>query len=128
MDDLYREIILDHYKNPRNFGSLESKTHEAEANNPFCGDRIRMEILFQKIKRSKDQKIQIIKDIKFSGEGCAISIASASLLTEKVKGMSQQQISSLTKEDIVVMLGIELSPTRLKCALLSLEVLQQTIQ
>jgi nitrogen fixation protein NifU and related proteins len=125
MDDLYREIILDHYKNPRHFGHLTHPTHSFEKNNPFCGDKIRMEVEIQTTKGSKEQKI---KDIAFSGEGCAISIASASMLAEKVCGSSINVLKAMTKDDIVNMLGNpSLTPTRIKCALLGLEILQKTI-
>lgn len=120
MDDLYRELILDYYKNPRNFGELKHPSHSFESSNPFCGDRIRMEV------RVKEN--QIIKDIKFSGQGCAISMASASMLTEKVRGQQTSYLQSMNKDDIVKMLGLELTPTRLKCALLGLEVLQKAIR
>ena len=124
MDDLYREIILDHYKNPHNFGTLKNPTVFHEENNPFCGDRIRMEI---KVQRLKDSKTQIIEDIKFSGVGCAISIASASMLTEKAKGAKVEDLRALKKDAIVELVGTQLTPTRLKCALLPLEVLQKTL-
>lgn len=116
--DIYRENILDHYKNPRNFGRLKNPAASYEAGNPLCGDVIGMEIKV----RSK-----IIDDIKFWGEGCAISQASASILTEKVKGKNLEEIKKIGKEGVLKMLGIQLSPVRLKCALLPLEVLQKAI-
>src|SRR3989344_4291728 len=128
MDDLYREIILDYYKSPRNFGRLDYPTHSCELNNPLCGDQIRMEVKIQRSKGSNlpaQAGIQIIEKIKFSGQGCAISMASASMLTEKVIGRETGYLHALTKDDIVKMLGIKLTPTRLKCALLGLEVLQK---
>ena len=119
MDDLYREIILDYYKSPRNFGKLDHPTHSCELNNPLCGDQIRMDV---KINDGK------ISEVAFSGQGCAISMASASMLTEKVAGREIHYLHALKKDDIVKLLGIELTPTRLKCALLGLEVLQKAVR
>lgn len=120
--DIYRENILDHYKNPRNFGRLEKPGASYEAGNPLCGDVIGMEI-----KTIIHHPSSVIQDIRFWGEGCAISQASASMLTEKVKGKNLEEIKKIGKEEILKMLGIELSPVRLNCALLPLEVLQKTI-
>ncbi|OGG15167.1 Fe-S cluster protein [Candidatus Gottesmanbacteria bacterium RIFCSPHIGHO2_01_FULL_39_10] len=121
--DLYRDNILDHYKNPRNFGNMDKPDSLAEESNPLCGDKICIQIKLQ----TTNYKLQTIQDIKFSGVGCAISIASASLLTEKVKNMDLAKVQRLKTKDIVDMLGITLTPTRLKCALLSLEVLQKAL-
>jgi len=118
--DIYRELILDHYKNPRNFGRLKIPDATVEEGNVTCGDRVSMDI-----KCTPDRKE--IKDIRFSGEGCAISQASASLLTQKVKGMSVSDVMELGAKDIMQMLGIELTPSRVRCALLSLEVLHKGI-
>lgn len=115
--DLYREAILDHYKHPRNFGHLKKPDVTTQAYNAACGDRIIMEL---NIKNK-------VEDIKFSGEGCAISQAAASMLTEKVMGMSVNDINKLSPRDIFDMLGTTLTPSRTKCALLSLEVLQKAI-
>jgi nitrogen fixation protein NifU and related proteins len=115
--DIYREIILDHYKRPRNFGHLVSHDAKMEEGNVTCGDRIVMEI------KGKN----VIEEIKFSGEGCAISIASASMLTEKVKEMNMEDVTKLTADDIMSMLGTTLTPSRIKCATLSLEVLKKAI-
>ncbi len=117
--DIYREAILDHYKNPRNFGHLTNPDAKVEEGNVTCGDRIVMEI---RVNRKKE-----IEDIRFSGEGCAISQASASMLTEKVKGMSLARIIELRTEDIIQMLGTSLTPSRVRCATLSLEVLHKAI-
>jgi len=122
MDNLYRENILDHYKNPRNFGKLKNPSASLKLYNSACGDEIEMQIKFQ----MTNDKLQIIKEIKFSGQGCAVSMASASMLTEKVKGLTFQKIQNLTTKDILKMLGVSLSPSRLKCAILPLEVLQKT--
>lgn len=115
--DLYRELILDHYKNPRNFGHLNHVDASAQAHNATCGDKMRIEIKFKKK----------IDDIRFSGEGCAISQASASMLTEKVKGMSAAQIQKISLQDVQEMLGVTLTPSRVKCATLPLEVLQKAV-
>lgn len=119
MDDLYRELILDHYKNPRNFGTLSHPTCSAHRNNPLCGDELTVEVLVDG---------GTLDDIKFSGQGCAISIASASMLSEKAVGQPVEVLKRFSKDDIVTMLGTNLTPARLKCALLSLEVLQQALQ
>ncbi len=116
MDDFYRELILDHYKNPRNRGTLEPHDISYEDDNPLCGDRIRIDL------RLDDQNR--VTDVAFTGRGCAISQASASLLTEEIKGKTLDEIKQIGKEDILEMLGIELGPVRLKCALLSLKVLK----
>lgn len=118
MDDIYREIILDHFKNPRNFGKIRKPSASFSLYNSACGDKIEIDI------KTKDKNIE---DIKFRGEGCAISLASASMLTEKVIGKNIGEIKNLDTEDILKMLGITLTPTRLKCALLPLEVLQKTL-
>lgn len=123
MDDFYRENILDHFKNPRNFGRIKNPDAQLVENNPFCGDKIGMGIKL-KIKNSK---FKAIKDIKFFGEGCAISMASASMLTEEVKNKSWANIIKLDRDYILKLLGIELTPTRLKCALLPLEVLHKVV-
>jgi nitrogen fixation NifU-like protein len=114
-DQFYREYILDHYKNPRNFGRLESPdiTHEEE--NPLCGDVVGIDL---KVEDGS------ISDVRFHGRGCAISQASASLLTERLKGMSLEDAKQIGKGDVLEELGIEISPARIKCALLSLKVLK----
>lgn len=119
-EDMYREHILDHYKHPRNFGVLSPADVDHEANNPLCGDQIRITFTVNE----KDE----ISDVKFSGRGCAISQASASLLTSRVKGKPLADVESITRDDIVQMLGIPVSPVRLKCALLSLAVLREGIE
>ncbi|MBI4991341.1 SUF system NifU family Fe-S cluster assembly protein [Candidatus Gottesmanbacteria bacterium] len=121
MDDIYRENILDHYKNPRNFGKLKNPTASFSLYNSACGDKIEIQL------KMKNEKLKIIEDIRFSGEGCAISMASASMLTEKVMRKNIHEIKKLNTQDILDMLGITLTPTRLKCALLPLEVLQKAI-
>jgi nitrogen fixation NifU-like protein len=119
MDDLYREVILDHYRNPRNKGELENPTHTFQDDNPLCGDHIRIDLLVD----DKD----IIQQVRYSGEGCAISQASASMLTEMLVGKSVEEAKQIGKQDILDALGIQLGPVRLKCALLSLKVLKGAV-
>jgi len=119
MDDLYRENILDHYRRPRYKGILDPYTHRHKENNPVCGDEIQIDLFVN------DQ--DIIEEAAFSGHGCAISQASASMLMEELQGKSLDYAKSLTKDDILDMLGIEIGPVRLKCALLSLKVLKAGI-
>ncbi len=114
-DQFYREYILDHFKNPRNFGRLDHPDITHEENNPLCGDVVGMDFAVED---------GVIRDIRFHGRGCAISQASASLLTERLKGMSLEDARQLGKEDVLEELGIDISPARLKCALLSLKVLK----
>lgn len=111
---IYKDIILDHYQNPRNFGKLKKPTATISVSNPLCGDKIKMEIA---------ENQNVIKDISFSGEGCAISKASASMLTEYAKGKTKDELRKIDKTFIINMIGFELSPNRLKCALLPLEAL-----
>lgn len=114
MDDFYRDFILDHYRNPRNFGHLETATAAAEDLNPLCGDTIRMEFHVD--------DAGVVDDVRFSGKGCAISQASASMLTEELKGMRVEDVAKLTKEIVLENVGIGISPTRMKCATLGLRV------
>jgi nitrogen fixation NifU-like protein len=116
MDDLYRELIIDRYKNPQYRGVLEPNDISFEDDNPLCGDHIRIDILVNSDDR--------VKEAVFNGHGCAISQASADLLVESIQGMTLDEVKQLTKDDILDMLGIELGPVRLKCALLSLKVLK----
>ncbi|MEO9364947.1 MULTISPECIES: Fe-S cluster assembly sulfur transfer protein SufU [Candidatus Nitrosocaldus] len=112
--DIYREIILDYYRNPRNYGRLERPDVVVRDSNPLCGDEVEMHIRFEDGK---------IKDIRFNGKGCAISQASASMLTEMVMGKSLEEVKALGKQDILEALGLpNLGPARIKCALLSLKV------
>jgi nitrogen fixation NifU-like protein len=115
MDDLYRELIIDRYKNPLYRGALDPNDITFEDENPLCGDHIRIDL------RIDDQRIV---EAAFDGHGCAISQASADLLLESVVGKTLDEVKQLTKEDILELLGIELGPVRLKCALLSLKVLK----
>lgn len=116
MDDFYRDYILDHYRNPRNFGHLERPDVQADDLNPLCGDMIHMEL-----KLDGDRNVE---DVRFFGKGCAISQASASMLTETVKGMRLEDVAKLSKEAVLENVGIGISPTRMKCAMLGLRVLK----
>ena len=116
MDDLYRDQIIDRYKNPRHKGELDPHDYTYEDDNPLCGDRIRIDVRVDAQGR--------VSEAAFSGVGCAISQASADLLTESIIGKSLDQVKQMGKDDILEMLGIELGPVRLKCALLSLKVLK----
>jgi nitrogen fixation NifU-like protein len=116
MDDLYREVIIDRYKNPRLRGELDPHDYSYQDDNPLCGDEIRIDL-----RVDREDKVT---EAVFSGQGCAISIASADLLVESIVGKHLDEIKALAKEDILELLGIELGPVRLKCALLSLKVLK----
>ena len=114
-DQFYREFILDHYKNPRNFGRLDGANVSHEEYNPLCGDLVGMDF------RIADG---VIEEVRFHGRGCAISQASASLMTERLRGMSLEEARRISKDDVLEELGIDISPARLKCALLTLKVLK----
>ena len=116
MEDLYREIIIDRYKEPHYKGVLDPNDITFEDDNPLCGDVIRIDL-----RINDDGNIE---EAAFSGQGCAISQASADLLVERIIGQPLEEVKALSKEDILEMLGIELGPVRLKCALLSLKVLK----
>lgn len=116
MNDFYRELILDHYKHPRHRGTLEPNDFSFEDSNPLCGDQVRIDV------RLDDE--QRVKEVAFTGRGCAISQASASLLTEAIVGKPLAEVKALTSTDVLDLLGIDLTPVRLKCALLSLKVLK----
>jgi nitrogen fixation NifU-like protein len=114
--NIYKDIILDHYHHPHNQGVLSGKS--VEVNNPLCGDKIKMTISFEKNK---------VKEIKFQGEGCVISTASSSLLTDYVKDKSKQELKKLDSKFIIKMLGIDLGMNRIKCAVLPLEALHKLL-
>jgi nitrogen fixation NifU-like protein len=116
MDDLYREEILQHYKRPHNWGPMDDADLEAEDYNPLCGDELKV-----MLKVTDDG---VIEDLRFDGHGCAISQASASMASDEVKGMKVDELLKLDKSFILDLLGIEISATRMKCALLSLKVLK----
>jgi nitrogen fixation NifU-like protein len=116
MDDLYRETIIEHYKNPSYRGNLDPNDISFADNNPLCGDHIQIDL------RVDNQGL--VSDARFNGHGCAISQASADLLMESIIGKTLEEVKKLNKQDLLDMLGIELGPVRLKCALLSLKVLK----
>jgi len=115
-DQLYRELILDHYKNPRNHGLLEAADAQAEGQNPLCGDEISVSVRLG--------EGDVIEDVGFEGRGCAISQAATSMLTDLVKGKTAEDVASMPKEALLDELGIPLTPVRLKCAILGLGVLK----
>ncbi len=115
MEDFYREYILDHYRNPRNRGTIESPDISYEDSNPLCGDEIKIDL---------SVRDGLVEDVKFSGRGCAISQASVSMLTEMIEGKTLDEVKQISKEDILELIGIPLTPVRLKCALLGLKVLK----
>ena len=110
--DLYRQQILDHYKNPRNYGGLDRATVSHTGENPMCGDTIEMDIAL-------DDEEEVIEQVAFSGDGCAISQAAASMLSEHLQGMTVAEVRAMDRDDIVEMLGVDISPMRVKCAVLA---------
>jgi nitrogen fixation NifU-like protein len=118
MDDLYRDEILEHYRRPHNFGTLEAPDAVFEGANPLCGDRITLMLGIRD---------GVVQDVAFTGRGCAISQASASMLTDEIKGKPLEDVARIGRDDVLEELGIEISPARLKCALLSLDTLQRAL-
>jgi nitrogen fixation NifU-like protein len=118
MDDLYRDYILEHYRHPHNFGVLEVPSATYEGANPLCGDRITMQLQVQD---------GIVTGVGFTGRGCAISQASASLLTDEIRGKPVSEVAAFAATDLLDLLGIEISPARLKCAMLSFDSLQHLL-
>src|SRR3954447_6674448 len=118
MDDLYRDYILEHYRRPHNFGVIEAPTASIEGSNPLCGDRITLQLAVEDGGAGR---------VGFAGRGCAISQASASLLTDEIKGKPVPDVEAFRADDLLDLLGIELSPARLKCAMLSHETLQKAL-
>lgn len=116
--DYYREYILDHYRNPRNYGALEHPSAHAEDSNPLCGDQLAIDLLVEGDR---------VKEVRFKGRGCAISQASASMLSEMIEGHTVDEIIQLGKDDVLDALGISISPARTKCAFLSLRVLHRSL-
>ena len=116
-DEMYREVILDHYKNPRGHGVIEEADAQAEGQNPLCGDEVSIFVSFE-------DDGETIEDVKFRGRGCAISQASTSMLMEMVKGRKATDVALMSKEELLDEVGIQLTPIRLKCALLGLGVLK----
>jgi nitrogen fixation NifU-like protein len=118
MSDLYRENILDHYGNPRNEGVLENPDISHERQNPVCGDVVRLDI---KLENGR------VKEARFRGQGCVISMASASMFTEEIKGRTLSELQEMDEEDIFDMLGIKLGPSRFHCGVLPLRVLEEAL-
>jgi nitrogen fixation protein NifU and related proteins len=118
MDDIYREYILDHYRDPRNHGHLEHPSIAAADTNPLCGDRIEIDL------NVTDGRVS---EVRFSGRGCAISQASASMLTERIEGATLEELRAIKPRDVLEMIGVPIGPARQRCALLSLRVLHQGI-
>jgi nitrogen fixation NifU-like protein len=118
MDDLYRDYSLEHYRKPHIFGVIEEPSATYEGANPLCGDRITMQL---------GVKDGVVEEIGFTGRGCAISQASASLLTDEVKGKPVEAVAGIEATDVLDLLGIDISPARLKCAMLSFESLQHLL-
>ena len=116
-DDLYREIILDHYKNPRHYGEIEDAGAFAEGQNPLCGDEVTVSVAF-------NGDGETIEEVRFRGRGCAISQAATSMLTELVEGRSATEVAEMPQDELLEEIGIPLTPIRLKCALLGLGVLK----
>ena len=119
MDDLYRDYILEHYRRPHNFGVIEDPTASFEGSNPLCGDRITLQLGISD---------GVVERVGFTGRGCAISQASASLLTDEIKGKPVAEVESFRADDLLELLGIDISPARLKCAVLSLDTLQHALE
>jgi nitrogen fixation NifU-like protein len=118
MDDLYRDYILEHYRRPHNFGVIDDPDASYEGSNPLCGDRITLML---------GVKDGVVDRVAFTGRGCAISQASASLLTDEIKGKPLAEVAAFGADDLLDLLGIEISPARLKCAMLSHDSLQHTL-
>ena len=118
MDDLYRDYILEHYRRPHNFGVIDDPTASFEGSNPLCGDRITLQLGIRD---------GVVERVGFTGRGCAISQASASLLTDEIKGKPLKEVAAIGADDLLDLLGIDISPARLKCAMLSHESLQHVL-
>jgi nitrogen fixation protein NifU and related proteins len=114
--DIYREQIIDLYEHPLNYGEIEDADFSYEEDNPLCGDVVRIEVKLDENGR--------VADVSWNGDGCAISQASASLLTEEIKGMTMDEVKSFDKDSLLELIGVPLSMARMKCALLSLKVLK----
>jgi nitrogen fixation protein NifU and related proteins len=117
LESLYREVILDHYKNPRGHGVIEDADAEAEGQNPLCGDEVSIYVAF-------GEDGETIDEVKFSGRGCAISQAATSMLMEMSKGRTAEQVATLDKDELLAEIGVPLTPVRLKCAMLGLTTLK----
>lgn len=120
MDDLYRAEILEHYRHPHNFGTLDHPDVVQEGSNPLCGDRLTLMLGIDKQGH--------VDEVAFTGRGCAISQASASMLTDRIRGLPLAEVAKIGRQDVMDNLGIEISPARLKCALLSVETLRRALE
>ncbi len=120
MDDLYRAEILEHYRHPHNFGTLDHPDVVQEGSNPLCGDRLTLMLGIDKQGQ--------VDEVAFTGRGCAISQASASMLTDRIRGLPLAEVAKIGRQDVMDDLGIEISPARLKCALLSVETLRRALE
>lgn len=126
--DVYRELILEHWQNPQNFGEMKGADLVIDQVNPLCGDEITLYFRFgADSRRRKNADLRRIADVSFVGKGCAISIAAASILSEKMKGLSVKELSKITGEDVFKLLGGPVAPARLKCAFLPLEAIRKMI-
>ena len=119
MSDLYRQIILDHYKNPKNQRKILKPTVIKKGHNPLCGDHIEVHMRINKNE---------LEDISFEGKGCALSIATSSILTEELKGKKIEDIKKMTREDVYALIGIDVTPARNKCVMLPLTTIKQALQ
>lgn len=117
--DIYQENILDHYHNPHNCGTLAHPTHEHCANNPTCGDKICVTLII---------KNNLVHDVKFIGEGCTISQATASIITDHIKGKKVSDIQKITKDDVITLLGVQLGIGRIRCAMLGIRTIQKSLE
>ncbi|KZN25248.1 FeS assembly protein SufA [Haladaptatus sp. R4] len=115
--DMYRQQILDHYRNPRNYGELENAQFSHEGVNPSCGDELEFDV-------SLEDDGETIERVAFRGDGCAISQASASMLSQKLPGMSLDEVAAMDRDDVIDMLGVDISPMRVKCAVLAEKIVQ----
>ena len=118
-EGMYRENIIDHYKNPHNHGTIENPDAKFTENNPLCGDVVTVTL------KLNDQKVE---DVKFMGQGCAISLASTSMLTDEIKGKTLEEVKNFKRGDVVDLLGIEIGPVRTKCAVLGLVAIKEGIK
>lgn len=119
VDDMYREQIMELYKSPSNFGSLKNPTQKHTSYNSICGDEVTVNLLV---------KDGIVKDVKFSGSGCVVSMVASSLLTDKIKGMASDSVKNMKGEDVLSLLNMKLTPARNKCALLCLEAVKGALK
>lgn len=117
-ESVQAEVILDHYKSPRNYGAIEKPTHEVTDNNPLCGDTVHFSFIV---------KEGVVEDVKFVGQGCSISQASASMMTELIKGKKVADVMKITQQEVIEMIGLNLGPNRERCALLSLNAIQKSL-